>query len=534
MSFLDYFEDTKISNNRFMVLPIDKDDEIAIGGHCTHCFEVPLDIDKRVKDIIITYVQGFTTIVQKTITDCKIKPHKFGTSLIVTLSPKDTYKFKYTQLDTKVQLKIIDINDTIIYSTENKLVIRVPINNTGKPYAITHLANNLDMVEYDTIDYSTALENYTSDLFACNSLFWGCAFNYNNFVGVNIDQRVDKETLSAIRVNADGDSVKYSSFGIAKQFDFEDEDLNYTMLPFYLLSGVNSKGVAVSVNLVYDDFGLAPKVFSNECAEIEFPDIFLARFILDNFDSAQEACQYIENSVDIKLATVKNYVPHILVSDKTNTYVIEFIKEDGKTKVVTVDNHYNYAGNFYIDGVVFNEDFTLYEPATSTFLLAGETTIASPDLIIKAYADSYRTNKLQLHSRGIERYNKLVAELSTLSGQGSVATIKAMLRKLNYSNFYRVEDVQFALSEVIFICEAMRINNDLAMDKSDFNKPIEKLGGKSIVEYLLDLYAGTQERLVCADRASLYKTRFTCIYDLNDRKIYIAKNESANTNIFQM
>ena len=127
---LDNYTITENSDNRIKYLCMPKQDEIIIGGSCTHVFILPFLYSDSVIESEIIYKQGLEVVLIKIGNLCDIKEDfdKQCTTLTVNLFPDDTLLFKDNLLDTSVQIKIYNIENEILYNIPNKLKIRRPLD----------------------------------------------------------------------------------------------------------------------------------------------------------------------------------------------------------------------------------------------------------------------------------------------------------------------------------------------------------------------------------------------------------------------
>lgn len=123
------------------------------------------------------------------------------------------------------------------------------------------------------------------------------------------------------------------------------DDLQYSelfkLIPFVTLDGINEKGLFCNINVVPGGYnktgGKTSTVLGmpNKGVKHEFCDRMMPRFILDNFESAEAACKYIQDYVKVytsKPLAEMNYELHYMIGDKNNTFVLEFINNKATYK----------------------------------------------------------------------------------------------------------------------------------------------------------------------------------------------------------
>ena len=130
MGVLDSYTQTIISDNRHKFIDSNEDkDEIIIGGSCTNTFELPFLYSKYIKDGEIIYKQGLNIVFEMPISLDMIKEKESCPFSIVqvNLSPSQTSLFEDTVLDTFCQLKLIDVNDNVMFDEPHKLKVITPL-----------------------------------------------------------------------------------------------------------------------------------------------------------------------------------------------------------------------------------------------------------------------------------------------------------------------------------------------------------------------------------------------------------------------
>lgn len=114
-----------IPDNRIEFLGWDKEykDSIVPGATCTHVFELALNYNTDVKSTTITYEQGTNITLTKTSDDIEVQTSADGkTSFVyVVLSPANTGIFNDYNKDLSVQLRMVLMDNSVIYSRVYKL-----------------------------------------------------------------------------------------------------------------------------------------------------------------------------------------------------------------------------------------------------------------------------------------------------------------------------------------------------------------------------------------------------------------------------
>lgn len=130
MGILDDYTQTIISDNRHQFIDSNEDkDEIIIGGSCTNTFELPFLYSQYIKEGEIIYKQGLDVLLELPISlDMIEENEKCSVSIVqVTLNPSQTSLFKNTILDTYCQLRLVDINDNVMFDEPHKLKVSKPL-----------------------------------------------------------------------------------------------------------------------------------------------------------------------------------------------------------------------------------------------------------------------------------------------------------------------------------------------------------------------------------------------------------------------
>lgn len=131
----DNYTPTINSDNRFKRLEIDKEDEIIIGGTCTHIFILPFKYSTYVVNSKILYKQGLDTVLEKYPVDYILEEddEKGKTILKLKLSTQDTNLFRETLLDSFVQMRIETVNNETLYNKMSRLKVYKPIADIRVP-----------------------------------------------------------------------------------------------------------------------------------------------------------------------------------------------------------------------------------------------------------------------------------------------------------------------------------------------------------------------------------------------------------------
>lgn len=292
---------------------------------------------------------------------------------------------------------------------------------------LTKIKDYLYETYYTECDYSYAKKYFETrrvpvTIGACSAVKKG------NFYGRNLDWTYDESAEFIIRMPRIGN--RYASIGVAGTDNtltnsFVDSGAfskNYKLLPFRTLDGINEYGVTVNVNVVPNDKGINKESIPLIEKRETICNLMVVRYILDHFQSADEAVSYIRDYVAIyPLSTMEEmgYESHWMVADKQKTFALEIVEN----QIVVIDiTDKPYLTNFYLDGVTFNEDGSVYYPAISD-----------------ATHNAKITNGITDNGCGLERYVKILNNYALIPDT-SEGMLNFMYNELKYTKAYNGGD----------------------------------------------------------------------------------------------
>lgn len=309
---------------------------------------------------------------------------------------------------------------------------------------------------YPDLDYDFALNFYQ---IMKGSKVWqnmyGCsAFVKDNLFGRNFDWSYDHGAEFIVRTPETEDT--YAVIGTCPNSNLwtaesvediiatKEFNLLFEVIPFQIVDGINSEGVSCCVNVVPQNDLESDVANAAIEGKEEICSLMLCRFVLDHFDSAKKAAEYIRDYVDV-------YNPflcklHMLITDSEGTYILEFYNNE--THIIDVSEN-AIMTNFYISGVRFNEDGSVVTPEISNGTFNAMT-----------------VNNITAHGHGLERYNLINANLDDVSTEEDVRNI---LKQLKYTELYNLEKDPFWYSELT----QEAFNTTLASNLSEFKSAIE-------------------------------------------------------------
>lgn len=269
----------------------------------------------------------------------------------------------------------------------------------------------LHRVRYTALDYSFAQDYFKTHY---SPIVGGCSVvRKGNKIARNLDWYYDNEVEFIIETDAS--LGRHASKGIAATIAGLTKDVvkmgirgdMARVLPFRMTDGMNDAGVYASVNVVsgnatrsIDDAGTTPSIEQHD----EICLAMIVRYILDNFGSAKDACEYIRDYVrvyaPISEREGKSEV-QVCVADKEHTYVLAF---DGtQTRILESEFH----------GVLTN------------FRLADTTLVGGRYSLTGSNIEDY--------GQGIERANVALSKMQ------DDAPIEDIIYALRYTYAYEVE-----------------------------------------------------------------------------------------------
>lgn len=360
--------------------------------------------------------------------------------------------------------------------------------------ALNRISDYLFSIRYESIDYDSAKKYFLTKNpeitpAGCSSLRNG------NFFGRQLDWFYNNGAEFVVRTpHIKG---RYASIGIAggiseltaEKVESREYSELYGILPFYMQDGINENGVFCNINVVPTDNGLTSVTVPDIEERDRICTLMLVRYILDNFDNATEAVEYIRDYVALyvpKALQEMGYEAHFMIGDSVSTYILEIVND----KVIL--NAGVIMTNFFISGIETNADGKVYTPAdVSNGNLPSEKNHITPN------------------GSGLERYNLIVenyADADTKEG------MRSLLNRLMYSNSYKIETTPAWYSE--FVSEKYGITVDT---------PAESEAMQNYVRICREHFTERDR-----NNPEVWHTTHSCVYDLQKRKLYIVSQEDTD------
>lgn len=358
---------------------------------------------KKIKDFNLYYY--FVSTVKNLVNDVKDLAKKVADSI--------TVDFLNDRCD-KIQEEVTDLQKNI------------PSRFLYKD--IRRFNRYLYEIWYDDIDYEGADSYYKENFYPATPNTTpakgvrrnmpACTAIYKNGIhGRNYDWQYDDAVSFVIHTpNRNG---RYASVGVctlpALTNDVVEkrEDIEaWKWLPFHTVDGINEHGLAVNVNVVpVGDYGLT--YGTNPMAQTSVSGHMLTRWILDHYETVDEAVFDIQNNINVYMPYTENYKEefHYMLSDKTGKCVIlEFV--------------YNVPQIIEVSGEMVSAN-----PWMTNFYVYGTNSDPANNHIIVSTITPY--------GAGQERYNLIADNYSNIS---SLDILGNNLKSLNYTNLYTITD----------------------------------------------------------------------------------------------
>lgn len=274
---------------------------------------------------------------------------------------------------------------------------------------LTKVEDYLYSIDYNSVNYEAGeeyLRKYKVNLGGCSSVVAGKIY------GRNYDWYYDNSISFIISVSgAQHKSIGMTTLAALDKSFVEQakwDDL-YEVLPNMTLDGINDAGVVCNTNVVpTGDKGRTTGIGGDG----DLCGLCIVRYILDNADSAKDAIEKLKTK-NIWMSNNGGYdlEIHVMISDGTDSFVVEFVNN----KMVVIEDQ-NIMTNFYIDGVEFNSNGSVYTPATQD----------------ETY-NAIITNHITPYGEGLERYNILNSYLESVV---DISDMKDLMASIFFSNAY--------------------------------------------------------------------------------------------------
>lgn len=377
---------------------------------------------------------------------------------------------------------------------------------TANPFkSMSRVRKYLYEVTYDSIDYGKAYEYFSKmavpqEAGACTSVYGG------GVLGRNYDWKYDNGAEFIVRTPETSET--YAVLGVSGRIPGMEDDLAasgaysplYDILPFYLVDGINSEGVAMSMNVVpSNDHGVNDRAYPSGDVEEEICTQMLIRYVLDRFDTAEWAARWLGSHAMLFTPAEKEdmgFEHHFLLADKDSAWVVELVDNEVKVMPAGENGRVPAIANFHAYGVTPNADGTLLTPATG---------------------DACAVNGVTPHGSGLERYN-IVAR--GIGGASTVQGMRSLLDSLRYTRTYATApgaatdprwDTEFVGTEGTGLT--------VSSPSADFDM-VQEMAGEAYLKR-------------SREAPLLWHTVHSSVYDLNNRTLHLVVQEDDGAEYFR-
>lgn len=363
--------------------------------------------------------------------------------------------------------------------------------------SIEKICDYLYKAECREVDYNFAFDYFKINDVpvsgACSSIRSG------NYFGRNFDWYYNHDIAMVIhtpRLNG-----RYASIGMAGCQPYLTGEMveagtfseYLKAYPFFLLDGINEKGVFVNDNVVPGQ-DMDCTTTGTTPLEDKKGDLcmnMLPRFVLDNYASAREAIDDIRNhwSVYMKPSELLgHYEVHYMIGDPNETYIVEFYNNEMYVEKTDTDGgKLAVMTNFYIKGIN---------------LIDGKIGNVGENL-----------SGLTPNGSGVDRYNILVDAYES-AAESKDAMMEAM-ESVWYSKAYDRNNHWY--SE--FVGSPDRIADPDGSVLLTMNDPAEKYEN---VLNIIDGWYDNRNR----DEWKVWHTTHTSVYDIRNRRLHLRFQEN--------
>lgn len=348
-----------------------------------------------------------------------------------------------------------------------------------------------DVTYSEPLDYhfgkSFMKHRYTDMIGGCTSVRKG------NFYGRNYDWTYDMSSSFVVRVKR-SISSRYASIGMSggiptltdEFVEHGDFSELYAALPFIMLDGINECGVVANINVVpTGDYGITTGTTPKLDVKDTICAMMIVRYVLDRFDTADAAVTYLQNHVSVYAPNKEGGLQqelHVMIADKDNTYLIEFINNT----MVVHDMDVVYGGRTYMT------NFYLYKTAL----------LENTNKIDYATVTDYGS--------GLERYDYITNHIDDVD---SIESMTTLMTNLNYTNTYKPETNPFWYTEYVYPEKHLTIHS-------------------THEQFAPTVYACQQsfENRSRKDGGKTWQTVHTSVYDIENHSFYLLSQEESKGN----
>lgn len=413
---------------------------------------------------------------------------------------KEPFIVDYNQAINKPKIN----GHTLVGNLSNE---ELGLNTNTNDYGEIHkIKDYLFETYYDNLDYEYAL-NYFSTVkndiqnSACTSIRKG------KYFGRNLDWFYDNSAEFIVKTPHVNN--RYAALGISsgiKELTNEvvtkgDYNILYKLVPFRMVDGINEKGLVISTNVVPTDKGINDQTIPVVELRDTICSLMVPRYVLDWFETAREAANYLRNYVAIyppKALTNLGYEAHWMIADENETLLLEII--DNRVVITDMtegaESHLagkSYMTNFYLSDIRLNFDGSVFTP---------EYRDGSNNAI------TY--NHITPNGCGLERYNIVSGKFHTLVSREDM---RNLMKELYYTNGYRLSTNPIWCTEFVGL-HGLNVASTLEEFMPTVRKAAEKYEHRTREDGTE--YSGT------------WQTVHSVIYNIEDRTLSVIVQEDNN------
>lgn len=357
--------------------------------------------------------------------------------------------------------------------------------------SIEKLEDYLYEANYDDLDYDFAeryMEKHYPPIGGCSSVRKGLLFGrnydwyYSNMPEI-IVHVTETETRHASVAVCSGLGELNNAFVNSGEYSSD-----YKVVPFVVLDGVNDAGVYGNINVVpTGDWGITTGTMPRVKLKKRLTAMTLLRFVLDNFDSATAAVEYLRDFTSVRMLYSDSLAleAHYMIADATKTYAVEFINNE---MVILDITNKPYMTNFYLK-----------------------------DMSMIPNSHTVNRNTITPHSMGVERYELIDNTYRTIEDTNDM--IFLMHKDLKYTQMYSRELDPYWYTELTGKYETF---GDLTV-----LSPVEDF--EPIIDYVINQFEHRNR-----DAKETWQTVHTSVYNLEARKLYVIPQETGMQHIINL
>lgn len=182
---------------------------------------------------------------------------------------------------------------------------------------------------YNLLNYEYAFDylSLTSDIV----INWCSAFKVGKYFARNLDAYYNQ--FAGFLIKTSNLENRYATIGTTAGVEFLTNDFVdsrqandiYKVLPFLILEGMNEKGVFAALQTTSRQTNPVVTVLPEEEPTAQYDAMMLVRYILDNFDNAEEAVNHIKTNVQINIPNyllAKGHECQWIVGDSHKVFIL--------------------------------------------------------------------------------------------------------------------------------------------------------------------------------------------------------------------